>query len=116
NRIAPRYDLLNALLSMRQDRRWREQLIASIPHRPDGTLLDVATGTGDILLAAIKAHPEYGRYIGVDIAENMLVQARAKARRRLDARAAEWAVMSAERLAYAENSIDCISISFGMRN
>jgi demethylmenaquinone methyltransferase/2-methoxy-6-polyprenyl-1,4-benzoquinol methylase len=116
NRIAPRYDLLNALLSMRQDRRWRRQLIASIPHRPGGTMLDVATGTGDILLSAMTTHKEYGRFIGVDIAENMLVIARSKAHRQIATRAAEWQVMSAERLDYAAGSVDCISIAFGMRN
>lgn len=116
NRIAPRYDLLNAILSMRQDKRWRRLMIASIPHRPGGTLLDVATGTGDILLAASSEHCEYKRLIGVDIAAQMLHLAKRKASIRPSAKQAEWYEMSAERLTFAANSIDCLTIAFGMRN
>src|SRR4051812_28420769 len=80
DRVAPRYDLLNRLLSARQDVRWRRRLTAMIPYRPGGRYLDVATGTGDVLLAAAAAHPEYASYTGVDIANAMLSRAAAKAK------------------------------------
>src|SRR5690606_20212521 len=67
DRIAPRYDLLNRLLSARQDQRWRAHIMKRAHYRPHGTWLDVATGTGDVLLAASKSHPEYSNFLGVDI-------------------------------------------------
>ncbi|MEN9810064.1 MAG: hypothetical protein RLZZ488_1631, partial [Pseudomonadota bacterium] len=53
DRIASRYDLLNRLLSARQDVRWRKALVAQLPTLPDrqGVLFDVACGTGDVMIA-----------------------------------------------------------------
>lgn len=116
DRIAPRYDLLNSLLSARQDRRWRERLVSMIPYRPKGRYLDVATGTGDVLLAAALRRPEYDSLLGVDISNEMMQLGRAKARQRgLDQRIS-FKQMSAEKLALDDNSVDCISIAFGLRN
>ncbi len=64
DRISDRYDFLNRLLSARQDLRWRKVLVSMIPTRKGGTYLDMATGTGDVLLAATKSHPEYAKFIG----------------------------------------------------
>jgi demethylmenaquinone methyltransferase/2-methoxy-6-polyprenyl-1,4-benzoquinol methylase len=116
NRIANRYDFLNALLSARQDRRWRKALLRCIPYRPEGTLLDVATGTGDVLLQAARAHTEYSDFIGVDIADNMLALARNKQEQHPHKQRMRFANMSAERLDLLEDSVDCLTISFGLRN
>lgn len=116
NRIAARYDLLNGLLSAKQDRRWRKQLTRRIPTRPGGMLIDVATGTGDVILEATRQHPEYAQYHGVDIADNMLALARAKATHNPIHSKIAFANMSAERLEFADSVADCVSISFGLRN
>lgn len=116
DRISGRYDFLNRLLSARQDVRWRKILIGMIPTRKGGRYLDMATGTGDVLLAAVKAHPEYSEFIGGDISKGMLNFAEKKAvAAGLESRV-EWQTMSAENIVTADESIDCASISFGLRN
>lgn len=114
DRVAPKYDFLNALLSAQQDRRWRRKMVQRLPHRPGGVLLDVATGTGDVLVAAAAAHPEYETFVGVDISPGMLSLAGPKAK--AAGLNAEFRVMSATELAFADASVDAITISFGLRN
>ena len=114
DRIAPRYDLLNRLLSARQDQRWRGHMMRRVPTRPQGTIVDVATGTGDVLAAASKSHPEYSAFVGVDISREMLTRAQTK----LAPLGASLTLrqMSAERLDLADDMADCLTISFGLRN
>jgi demethylmenaquinone methyltransferase/2-methoxy-6-polyprenyl-1,4-benzoquinol methylase len=116
DRIAPRYDLLNTLLSARQDRRWRDRLARLVPYRPRGRYLDVATGTGDVILTSALRRPEYDAFVGVDISPEMLHLARAKAKQRGLGERLVFQPMSAERLAFEDASFDCVSISFGLRN
>lgn len=116
DRISGRYDLLNRLLSARQDVRWRNKLIAMVPYRPEGRFIDIATGTGDVILAAAKQHPEYDFFIGGDISEGMLNFAQKKAVEAKLSDVIEWRTMSAEQVTVPANSCDCLSISFGLRN
>lgn len=116
DRISSRYDFLNRLLSARQDVRWRRLLISMIPTKKDGRLLDMATGTGDVLLAAVQAHPEYSAFIGGDISKGMLSFADRKAEAAGLKDRVEWKVMSAESIPEKNESLDCASISFGLRN
>lgn len=116
DRIAPRYDLLNRLLSARQDQRWRRALVAKVPVRPGGLFVDVATGTGDVILAVAHARTEYRAMVGVDISQEMLNLAAAKAGREAPAQPLEFKKMSAEALALNDASVDAMSISFGLRN
>ncbi len=117
DRVAPRYDLLNRLLSARQDQRWRRHLTAMIPFRPGGRYLDVATGTGDVLVAAARTHSEYEAFVGVDISQEMLVRAKEKTATAGFAAKSEFRKLSAEALdPLPTASFDCLSISFGLRN
>ena len=116
DRISDRYDFLNRLLSARQDLRWRKILVSMIPTRKGGTYLDMATGTGDVLLAATKSHPEYATFIGADISKGMLDVADKKAQAIGLSNRTGWQVMSAETITLDSNSVDCASISFGLRN
>jgi len=116
DRISARYDFLNRLLSARQDVRWRNLLISMIPTKKGGRYLDVATGTGDVLLAALKSHPEYSTFIGSDISKGMLGFADKKAVMAGISDRVEWRVMSAESISEKTESVDCASISFGLRN
>lgn len=116
DRISGRYDFLNRLLSARQDVRWRNILISMIPHCPGGKFLDVATGTGDVLLSAVDARPEFSEFVGCDISRGMLSLAERKAAAKNSKHRLSWHVMSAEQLNFPEESFDCATISFGLRN
>jgi demethylmenaquinone methyltransferase / 2-methoxy-6-polyprenyl-1,4-benzoquinol methylase len=113
NAISPRYDFLNRLLSMSQDQRWRKAMVERIPERHGGVFVDVATGTGDVILAAQKKRPEYARFIGTDIAVRMLELAEKKV---AGSALFEFKTMSAESMDMPTRSVDCISIAFGLRN
>ena len=116
DRVAPRYDLLNRLLSARQDVRWRKRLTALVPFRPEGRYVDVATGTGDVLLAVARTHGEYGSYVGVDISGEMLTLAGEKVKAAGITKPVQLRRMSAEALQLPDAAFDCLSISFGLRN
>ena len=110
--IAPRYDLLNHLLSAGIDRRWRKQAIASLGLTGRETLVDVCTGTADVALDARMA----ARVVGVDFAGAMLrlgrhkVQAAGQERRILLARG------DAMTLPLGDRSADAATVAFGIRN
>jgi len=76
--IATRYDLMNRILSFGQDRSWRRHAIGQLQLPAKGRLLDVATGTGDVTLEALRQLPE-AHVLGMDLTAEMLEQARAKA-------------------------------------
>ena len=117
DRIAPRYDLLNILLSAGQDRRWRKHMCKALPAGKNASILDVATGTGDVLIAAIKARPQLGRCSGVDISAEMLNLAEQKlAGFSGKERQIELGKMSAENLLFESETFDALTISFGLRN
>lgn len=116
NRIAPKYDFLNALLSAKQDKRWRKAMIRMAPFRPNGKFLDVATGTGDVLIEALAQHPEYGEFHGTDISKEMLALAEQKTEQTPQGPKANFSIMSAESLKLPDSAFDCLTISFGLRN
>jgi demethylmenaquinone methyltransferase/2-methoxy-6-polyprenyl-1,4-benzoquinol methylase len=116
DRISGRYDFLNRLLSARQDVRWRRKLVSLVPKCPNGQYLDMATGTGDVLLAVASARPEYASYVGGDISKGMLSFAAKKVPTDLVDKNIRWEVMSAESILLPDASQDCASISFGLRN
>lgn len=68
--ISGKYDLLNHLLSAGVDVYWRKKAISLLKNKPHRKILDVATGTGDFALEAMKLKPE--KIVGVDISEGML--------------------------------------------
>lgn len=116
--IAKRYDFLNRLLSVGLDQRWRKAMVSWLPQiaSKNGVLLDVATGTGDVIFAAHRYRPDYKVFKGFDLSENMLAVARDKSRKVQAPLAVEWTSGSAERLVYSDNSVDALTISFGLRN
>jgi len=78
NRISPRYDLLNRLLSFGIDQRWRQRVAPYIPAQAQ-TALDLATGTGDLLFCLAKQCPQLKTLVGIDMAAAMLEIAKNKA-------------------------------------
>jgi demethylmenaquinone methyltransferase/2-methoxy-6-polyprenyl-1,4-benzoquinol methylase len=115
--IAPKYDLLNRVLSLGIDRVWRTEAVKMAGRaldRPPHRILDVATGTADLAVEALKLGPD--RVIGVDIAEEMLAVGRDKLReRRLDHRITLQRG-DAEDLEFADGSFDLVLVAFGVRN
>lgn len=106
--VARRYDLLNRLLSLRQDVRWRRALVAALAGAPPGPVLDLATGTGDVALA-IGGRP----VTGADFCLDMLALARIKARSRGDAR---WSAADALALPFCAGAFAAVTVAFGVRN
>ena len=114
--IAGRYDLLNHLLSAGIDRRWRRRAIRSLSLAGRESVLDVCTGTADLAIAAHAATPPAARAVGVDFAGAMLRVGREKIRRRgLDA-AIALVRGDATRLPVAAQSVDAVTMAFGIRN
>jgi demethylmenaquinone methyltransferase/2-methoxy-6-polyprenyl-1,4-benzoquinol methylase len=118
--VAERYDLMNDLMSGGLHRLWKASLIADIAPRPDGLLLDVAGGTGDIAqryLAKADARQVPGtRAVLVDINERMLTVGRNRLFDRGIAGNAQFVVGDAEKLPVASASVDTYTIAFGLRN
>jgi demethylmenaquinone methyltransferase / 2-methoxy-6-polyprenyl-1,4-benzoquinol methylase len=112
--IAPRYDLLNRLLSGGIDRSWRRAAIVAlgVERRPDGTYLDLCAGTLDVG-AAISRRPGFrGHIVGADFAEPMLRMGRGKASPAVLAPV----VADALSLPLADASCDGAIVAFGIRN
>ncbi|MCU0913436.1 MAG: bifunctional demethylmenaquinone methyltransferase/2-methoxy-6-polyprenyl-1,4-benzoquinol methylase UbiE [Planctomycetes bacterium] len=116
DRIAPTYDLLNHLLSFGRDYSWRRQAAAQIGAGGGLTIVDLATGTGDLLLSLLARHRETAHVVGLDISEGMLNLCREKLRRRGLAGRAELRRADAAATQLAENSFDGVTIGFGIRN
>ena len=111
--IAPRYDLLNRLLSLGVDRSWRRAAAAEALLLSPARLLDVATGTGDFALALKRAAPET-HITGSDFVPQMLELARRKAgARRLEL---NFEAGDALRLPYPDASFEALTCAFGFRN
>jgi demethylmenaquinone methyltransferase/2-methoxy-6-polyprenyl-1,4-benzoquinol methylase len=114
--IAGRYDLLNHLLSGGIDRRWRARAIRSLQLTGGERVLDLCTGTADLAIAAARAQPGAAYVVGVDFAGAMLRVGYGKLRRaRLDDRVA-LVRGDATRIPIASNSVDAVTIAFGIRN
>ncbi len=110
--IAPRYDQLNHLMSLGLDRVWRRKAVREIVDVSSPlSVLDVATGTGDFLAAiAQKSTPE-SQLTGMDLSEKMLDVAREKL-----PSSVRLSVGNAEELPFADDSLDRVSVAFGIRN
>jgi demethylmenaquinone methyltransferase/2-methoxy-6-polyprenyl-1,4-benzoquinol methylase len=123
SQIAPKYDLLNHLLSLQLDRIWRARVVrrsAPILNRSEAMVLDLCCGTGDLALGL--AHAGKARVIGADFAHPMLVRARAKSTEIQNGWSAEGLATlpffeaDALRLPFADASFDLVTTAFGFRN
>lgn len=116
DRIARRYDLLNHLLSLGQDIRWRKKVARFLVNKYDQYILDLATGTGDQLLYLFSCSDRIDRALGTDLALKMLDRGREKVKKRkLDDRIV-LEEGDAENIQYPDNTFDAVTISFGIRN
>ena len=114
--IAPRYDLLNHLLSARLDVRWRRKAVRSLALRGGETVLDLCTGTADLAIASATSSPAAAAVVGVDFAGQMLRLGQAKIARRGLAPRIRLVQGDAMRIPLASDSVDAATVAFGIRN
>jgi demethylmenaquinone methyltransferase/2-methoxy-6-polyprenyl-1,4-benzoquinol methylase len=114
--IAPHYDFLNHFLSLNIDKCWRKALVRRIARRHPATVLDIATGTGDLAIALRRR--TRAAVTGLDISEGMLNIAKRKAgcHCRLPLPPVNWLLASAEALPFPDGSFDVVTVAFGVRN
>jgi demethylmenaquinone methyltransferase / 2-methoxy-6-polyprenyl-1,4-benzoquinol methylase len=113
--IAPRYDLLNHLLSVGLDRRWRARAVDELSLETGARVLDLCTGTGDLAVAAVRRGTA-SSVVGVDFAGEMLKRARRKVIGRELARAITLVRGDATAIPLRNASCDATTIGFGIRN
>lgn len=114
--IAPRYDLLNRLLSLGIDRRWRTFAVSQLQVPPGGLVLDMATGTGDVALEiAARTHPSV-RIVGEDFTQGMLVQGKVKIEKSPYRDRIFLVNAPCEAIPHPGGLFDGVTIAFGIRN
>lgn len=114
--IAPRYDLLNRLLSLGTDRRWRREAVGWTKPEKGGTHLDVATGTADVALEIFRQKGNGAWVAGVDLSCDMMRIGRTKASRAGLASRLAFVLAPGEALPFRDDAFDSASIAFGIRN
>ncbi|HTH58214.1 MAG TPA: bifunctional demethylmenaquinone methyltransferase/2-methoxy-6-polyprenyl-1,4-benzoquinol methylase UbiE [Cyclobacteriaceae bacterium] len=112
--ISSKYDFLNHFLSLGIDIRWRKKAIQLLAAESPKLILDVATGTGDFAIEALKLNPE--KIIGVDISEGMLDVGRKKMKANRHDDVIELTYGDSENLPFEENKFDAVIVAFGVRN
>ncbi len=114
NNIAGRYDLLNHLLSMGIDRGWRKKLVKLMAQEKPRRILDLATGTADLAIAAAKINPE--NITGTDIAEEMLAIGQEKVNKLGLTGIITLLKADSENLPFGDAEFDAAMVAFGVRN
>jgi demethylmenaquinone methyltransferase/2-methoxy-6-polyprenyl-1,4-benzoquinol methylase len=114
--VAPSYDVMNDLMSGGLHRVWKQFALSQTGLRPGQAALDVAGGTGDIAIGLARQVGNTGRVLLTDINAAMLARGRD---RLIDAgfsTSVNYVLANAERLPFPNNSVDCVTIAFGLRN
>jgi demethylmenaquinone methyltransferase/2-methoxy-6-polyprenyl-1,4-benzoquinol methylase len=112
--VAPKYDVMNDLMSAGLHRLWKRYTLTVANPQPGQQVLDIAGGTGDLSLAFARKVGPTGRVVHTDINEAMLREGRA---RLLDTGVVlPTLVCDAEKLPFASDSFDFVSVAFGLRN
>ncbi|SRR5690554_1050947 len=113
--ISEEYDDLNRVISLGSDVAWRKKVIKLVSERNIESVLDIATGTGDLALQFAEK-TDAKKIVGLDLSEGMLKVARKKAAEKPYANKVEFVQGDSEALPFEENSFDAITVSFGIRN
>ena len=112
--ISRRYDFLNHLLSLGIDRSWRKKAIRLLEPLHPRLILDLATGTGDFAIEALRLMPE--KVIGLDISEGMLKLGNEKIKKRNLQDQIELLKGDSEDIPFPDNKFDAVIVAFGVRN
>lgn len=114
NNVAKNYDFLNHFLSFGIDYYWRNEVLKIVKKNKPTSILDVATGTGDLAIVSSKAKPE--KIIGIDISEEMLKVGIEKVKKKGLQNIIELKVADSEDLPFEDHSFDLAMVAFGVRN
>jgi demethylmenaquinone methyltransferase / 2-methoxy-6-polyprenyl-1,4-benzoquinol methylase len=112
--IAPKYDLLNNLLSFGIDKIWRKKLVNELRDNNPTAILDVATGTADVALELVNLYPK--QIIGIDISAEMLEIGRKKVEAKNLSGIITLQQADSENLPFESNMFDAVSVAYGVRN
>ena len=111
DRISPRYDLMNRIMTLGQDIRWRKLAIDRAQLAPNARLLDIACGTGDLAIEAVRCRPSL--IVAADFSFNMIQQGREKAGRH---RLIQFVAADGLQMPFRDNTFDAVVTGFSMRN
>ena len=115
DRISPKYDALNHLLSFNIDKVWRRETAKAVAKHHPKTILDLATGTADLAIALAKYNSQ-AHIIGMDISEKMLEIGKGKVAKKSLEDQIELHIGDAAVLPFEDNHFDAVTIAFGVRN
>ncbi len=114
--VAPKYDLMNDLMSLGLHRLWKRFTIEQANVKPGNVVLDVASGTGDLAMAFARQVGKQGKVILSDINAAMLNRGRERLEDVGIVSNVDYVQANAECLPFADNEMDCITMAFGLRN
>lgn len=114
NNIARKYDFLNHFLSLGIDKLWRKKAIKLLRSHQPKRILDIATGTGDFAIAALKLNPD--SVVGIDISTEMLAVGREKITKKGLDHMIQLFEGDSENIQFKNDSFDAITVAFGVRN
>ncbi len=109
--IAGRYDLMNRVMTMGQDQKWRRFVVDKAGDPGNGWVLDLATGTGDIAALSRESYQD-AKVIGADFSQNMLYEAK----KRFSDLDIDWQVSDANNLPYEDNVFESVTFGYLLRN
>ncbi len=114
NSIAPKYDFLNHTLSFGIDKLWRRKAIRLISDKKPAAILDVATGTGDFAIAALKSGAR--KVTGIDISKEMVAVGQGKIKKMGLSDRIELMTGDSEAIQFPDSTFDAATVAFGVRN
>lgn len=114
NNISAKYDFLNHFMSMGIDHLWRRRAINMLKSSQPKKIIDLATGTGDFAIAALKLNPD--KVVGVDISSGMLEEGRKKIKNKGKEDIISMVLGDSEDLPFPDNEFDALTVGFGVRN
>ncbi|MEB8330244.1 bifunctional demethylmenaquinone methyltransferase/2-methoxy-6-polyprenyl-1,4-benzoquinol methylase UbiE [Flavobacteriaceae bacterium KMM 6897] len=112
--ISTNYDGLNRVISFGIDIKWRKRVVAVLKNKQPHSILDIATGTGDLAINLVQTGAK--KIVGLDISAGMLEVGKKKIKEKKLADTIEMVVGDSEDLPFKENTFDAVTVAFGVRN
>ncbi len=116
DQISSTYDRVNRIMTLGLDQHWRKIMCRFLPQGNNLKLLDCATGTGDQIIAVMEQSGRFSHAVGIDLAENMVSIGVKKIAKKSYGSSVNMKVASALEIPFPDNTFDCVTISFGIRN